>query len=137
MPMGLFAHKCKTAHRARRKLTVWVAVVAFIFQMLVPFGQALAFNADQGTEFQYICTVTGIKQIPIDESGDPIEPTDAAPCPFCFVHFTPALFVPQQANIIILHEPIEHTVFGLPIQQVPNSIWRSSLRPPRAPPLFI
>lgn len=135
--MGLFAHKHQTAYLTRRRLAAWVAVVAFVFQMLVPFGQALAFSADQGTEFQYICTVTGIKQIPIDQTGAPDEPSDTVYCPFCLVNFAPALFVPQHTSIIVIHTPVEHAVFSLPVQQFPTSIWRSSLRPPRAPPLFV
>lgn len=135
--MGLFAHKCETAHRARRRLTAWVAVVAFIFQMLVPVGQALAFEADQGTEFQYICTVTGIKQIPIDQADQPVNPADTVSCPFCLVHFEPTIFVPQQVDVVILDTPIEHAAFSLPLQQIPVSIWRGSLRPSRAPPSIV
>lgn len=135
--MGLFAHKCKTAHVSRRRFTAWVAVVALIFQMLVPFGQALAFNADQGTEFQYICTVTGIKQIPIDHAGDPAEPADTVSCPFCFVHFSPALFVPQEDTVIKIDMPVEPAAFGLPVQQVHVRIWHGSLHPSRAPPSIV
>ncbi|OEJ65642.1 hypothetical protein BEN30_13870 [Magnetovibrio blakemorei] len=105
--------------------------------MLVPVGQALAFDADQGTEFQYVCTVTGIKQISINQASDPVNPDKTVSCPFCLMHYEPTLFVPQQNDIFILDMPVEHAAFGLPLQQFQVSIWRGSLRPSRAPPSIV
>jgi hypothetical protein len=134
--MGFFAPKQRKV-RTGRRLTAQVAIFALIVQMLLPFGQALAFSSEQSIEYQIICTASGIKKIPVDHNNGPVDPTNSTPCSFCLVHLAPVLAVPQVASVIVIDEPVEHAVFGLPAQQVQVSIWRSSLRPSRAPPLFV
>ncbi|MBL4613448.1 MAG: hypothetical protein JKY27_01035 [Magnetovibrio sp.] len=135
--MGLFAHKRNKALFAHRQLTVWAAAFVLIVQMLLPFGQAVAFDVDQDIEYQIICTANGIKQIPIDQNGAPIEPVDAVSCSSCVMHVVAALLAPQVTALISIEEPVEHASFGLPVEQVQISVWRGSLRPSRAPPLFV
>ena len=131
--MGFFAHN-KPKVRSGRSLAALITIFALIVQMLLPFGQALAFSSDQSIEYQIICTANGIKKIPIEQNEAPAQPSDSIPCSTCVVHMSPVLIVPQLASLIIIIEPVEHAVFGLPSQQIQSSVWRSSLRPSRAPP---
>jgi len=135
--MGTDAQNQNSGRSTRRQWAAWVATFALIVQMLVPLAQAVAFDIDPSIEYQVICTTTGIKQIPIGENGAPIEPTDVASCPFCVVHITPALLIPQETVFIVLEDPVAHATFGLPRQQIQPNVWRSALRPSRAPPLFV
>lgn len=135
--MGLSTRQQRKMHDTRRQLTVWFAAFALIDQILMPFAQAMAFDANQGIEYQVICTANGIKQIPIDQNGTPIEPVDLVTCSSCVMHVAPVLLTPQLSTQIIIEEPVEHAAFGLPVQITQASIWRSSLRPSRAPPHII
>lgn len=126
----------RPAHQPRQ-ISAWLAVLALLVQVLLPFGQALALGPSQDIEYQIICTANGVKQIPINGDGTPIDAQDAAPCPFCFTYAAPSLLQPE-TNTFILDSQSDKTVsYAISANDQHTSIWRGTPRPSRAPPLSI
>jgi len=124
----------RTAEFARCRWATWLAVLVLSAQVLLPFGQALASNDEQGLEYQLICTANGVKQILIDANGAPIDAQDAAPCPFCFTSTTLALFQPEDLSVL-LERPRSGPVVFAPLAHLNHaSTWRGRSQPARAPP---
>lgn len=138
--MGRQGHSTQSVRRylrTHRQWAAWVAVCALLIQLVVPFGQALAFDPEQDIEYQFICTANGIKQIPINTDGSPVDPPANASCPFCFLTAAPALFSPAYDCAVVsedLRIPVSFTQLN---EQIPANIWRGAPRPSRAPPLSI
>lgn len=127
----------RTAGTARRQWTTWLAVLVLAAQVLLPFGQALASNGDQGLEYQLICTTTGVKQILIDVNGEPVDAQEAAPCPFCFTSTALALLQPDIFSVLFKQPNIEPVVFARLSHHSHAHTWRGKSLPSRAPPQFV
>ena len=122
----------------RRQGAVWLAVFAVLAQVLMPFGQALALDANSDYEYQVICTATGITQVAIGADGKPIEPLDVPKsCPFCSLHSSLVLLEPESVpaftskSALVPVASVQHT------EQRIASIWRGAPQPSRAPPVSI
>jgi len=135
--LRLLTRQMHASLHLRRRWVTWLAVLALAAQIVVPFAHAVAFDAGVGVEYEIICTANGIKQIPVNSDGEPIDPRVVAPCPFCSLTTAPVLFVPMPGTIIVTdHERVRIT-FARPAAQSQASIWRGTTRPSRAPPLFV
>lgn len=132
--LGHLLRSWRITRPPRRLWAAWFAVFALFAQVLVPFGQALAFDANQDIEYQIICTANGVKQIPIGSDGAPIDVQDTTPCPFCLTYSVPALLQPQMLATPLTTQNIAFVFIAHPQH---TSIWRGTPRPPRAPPLFV
>lgn len=122
----------------RRQGAAWLAVFAVLAQVLMPFGQALARDANADYEYQVICTATGITQVAINADGEPIEPLDMPKsCPFCSLHNALVLLEPESVPALTAQSTFRPTVFVHPAVQHPASIWRGAPNPSRAPPVSI
>ena len=119
---------------APRRIMAWMAVLSLLVQVLVPFGQALAFDPETDIEYQIICTANGVKQIALDADGAPIEPQDARTCPFCFLTAAPVLLNPGQGQVLVSLEESRAVTFDRLSPQRHASIWRGAPQPSRAPP---
>ncbi|MCW8914797.1 MAG: DUF2946 domain-containing protein [Magnetovibrio sp.] len=126
----------RSAHLARR-IPAWLAVFTLLAQVLMPFGQALAFAPDQDVEYQIICTANGVKQIPINADGSPIDAQDARQCPFCFTYSAPSLLQPEVSTIIVDSHADNRVSFAQITSEHRISIWRGTPQPSRAPPLNV
>jgi len=127
----------RTTQSMRRQATALAAVFMLLVQVLMPFGQALAFDVGQDIEYQIICTPTGVQQIPIGVDGAPIAPQDMAPCPFCFVSNAPPLFTPEVAPFLIVTDEVGHEIFTQAFDRNHTNVWRGAPHPSRAPPRFV
>lgn len=126
----------RTERHVCRQKAAWLVVLALFVQMLAPFGHALALEVDGDFNYQIICTATGIKQIPIDADGQPLEPRDAiSTCPVCYFHGAPALLVPENTPSLTTAAIEVAVEFGLPVQHRSVSLFRTAPNPARAPPL--
>jgi len=135
--MGLFAQTSTKAIFARRRVLAWLAVFALVLQTLLPVGQALALETAQDERYIVICTANGIEQHPITQEGTPIVPTSAGPCSHCIAH-APVNFIAPLNTALVVVEPLnQSTAFVVVPQYRQVSIWRSQIRPSRAPPLFV
>jgi len=122
----------------RRQGVAWLAVFAVLAQVLMPFGQALAYDVDGDYEFQTICTATGITQIVIGANGEPIEPLDVPKsCPFCSLHNALILLQPDHGPALASSMALTPVAFAHPVEQRAASVWRSAQQPSRAPPFSI
>lgn len=130
-------YKARRAGHARRRWTALVAVFLLVAQVLLPFGQALAFDGGNGVDYQAMCLPDGFKALSGEQGDIPSVPTNAVPCPLCTLQLAPALPVPQDTAIFIIDAPVLRVSFGLPLQHTRSSIWREALQPSRAPPVSI
>lgn len=121
----------------RRQWTAWLAVFTLLLQFAVPFGQALAFDPATDIEYQIICTANGVKQIPINADGAPVEAQDTVSCPFCFAYAAPALVQPVLIGGEFSKNAQSDVAFSHPAYIQRTSIWRGTPRPSRAPPLNV
>ena len=128
----------RAVHTMRRQGAAWLAVFAVLAQVLMPFGQALAFDSNADYEYQVICTATGITQVALGADGQPIEPLDVPKsCPFCFLHSALVLLEPESVPALTVQPTSPPVAFVQPAEQHPASIWRGAPRPSRAPPVSI
>lgn len=138
--MALFGHvmhKLCNVLYVRHQGVATFAVLALMMQVLLPFGQAIAFDADTDIEYQIVCTSSGVKQIAVGADGSPIELQDALPCPFCFTHNTPALTLPDEGPNAALVLPARvQASFVRVSQRLHTNLWQSTPNPSRAPPHF-
>jgi len=135
---ALLTRRTFAARQTRRTFATWMALFALALQTFMPLGQALAVDVLQDDDFQFICTMNGIQQIPNSQEDIPVPPINSGPCSHCLMHGSVALFTPEITDAIVLSIPVEHGVaFALPKQQTHASIWRGLPRPSRAPPKFV
>ena len=135
--ISLFANSRHKMQPARRQWTALVAIFAIVTQMLLPLGQALAFDSGQNFDYQNMCLPDGYKFSSSERNDTPTVPTNSVPCPLCTLQLAPTLPTPQEITIIIIDAPAQHAVFSLPHQHTRTSIWRDALQPSRAPPISI
>jgi len=135
---GRFSRIKREAIAMTHQGTGWLAVLAVLVQVLMPFGQALAYDVDSDIEYQVICTATGVKQISIGSDGQPIEPLDVpSSCPFCFLHSAVVLLTPETVPTFSTFIVVAPDAYERPVQQRTAGIWRGAPRPSRAPPLYV
>lgn len=120
--------------RARRQVTASIAIFALIAQILIPFGQALAFSAESNIEYQVVCTANGFKKIAIDTSGDPIEAPDGTNCPLCLLQGSSAVLQKVEEGGSHVGD-VRKTAFAPSRIDNHTSLWRAGPRAPRGPPL--
>ena len=100
-------------HVSRRSVVAWLAVFALFVQALMPMSSALAFDAAGGGEIQVICTSHGVQTVVIDQEGNHLTPTNAAPCPFCVTHVALGIFNPAPIRALSdLSESLGDSQFG-------------------------
>ncbi|MBC8267270.1 MAG: DUF2946 domain-containing protein [Rhodospirillaceae bacterium] len=130
--------RLKRVARPKRQVASWLAMFALLMQVLMPFGQALAFDSPQDIEYQLICTANGIKQIPINGNDAPLPQQDIGPrCPFCTISFAPVLLQPDAIAAVIRKEITDDVSYGRDEPSRDATIWRGSSSPSRAPPLDV
>jgi len=135
--MGLSARNQTKGNLTRRCVTMWLAVFALVFQTFLPLSQAMAAQANQNDEHQFICTAHGIVQVPVDQDVTPMAPTNAGPCTHCMMHVSVALPPPLEIEALALKAPEQLTGLVLINQEAQSSIWRGLPRPSRAPPASV
>ncbi len=111
---------------------------ALLTQVLMPFGQALALDLSQDIEYQLICTIDGIKQIPVNESDAPLPLEDIGrQCPFCSISGTPVSLQLNATTVVIPSDITDDVSYGRDEPSRDATIWRGSSSPSRAPPLDV
>lgn len=127
-------------HTRVSRLRDWgalLALFAILVQNIVPFGQALAVEPGSDVDYQIVCTASGIKQVPLGEDGQPVDPQGAEFCPFCFISSAPLFLEPAFEIAVQRIERGEHRTIAIaPSSELP-SLWRTIPRPSRAPPLNV
>lgn len=121
----------------KRQVTAWSVVAALMIQMLIPFGQALALDANSDLEYQIICTADGIKRLAITDDGQPVQPTGVEACAFCVTHMPAAMAVPQNFAFLTYDALAERATHTLQSQETQVSVWRAARPSSRAPPPFV
>ena len=142
--MGRVGHhnRSRRLRQPPNRFAAWLLVFVMGLQALAPIGQALAFDAAKDVNFVYVCTSDGIKKVAIDENGMPVsEPSlderNLSSCLFCTTHAAPALLQPDALSTPMVSAGVVKIALTLPANSHHGSIWRSTSRPPRAPPLFV
>ncbi|MBF0250719.1 MAG: hypothetical protein HQL35_08845 [Alphaproteobacteria bacterium] len=119
-----------------RPTAAWLVLLSLMVQVLLPFGQALAFEPTPDGEVEYllICTANGIKQVPLGDGRSPIESRQTVDfCPYCVTHAVSAVL------------PVAQILLGLPGETGPDrfatpssidhaALWRATPPPSRGPP---
>ncbi len=128
---------------ARRRLTLWIAMLAILFSALAPaVSQALAVNrASAG--WAEICTAAGSKlvQLGVEQPGGQPQPASdplshhLKNCPYCAAHAGgPALAPPPTIVFAVLGG---HDVFPLLFYTAPSVQFAWSPAAPRGPPALV
>lgn len=131
--MGGLNRKRNKTFAAWRHLTVQLVLFVLMLQSLLPLGQALAFETAPGSTYQIICTGDGLRAVRLDANGAPVESTVEIPCVFCVLHAAPVALVPLDAPSFT-GPLVERATYLAPTRQFQPSLWRTTLRPSRAPP---
>ena len=115
----------------------WVLAVAVFVQAIMPYSLALAFQSNQDTQYQFICTAEGIKQIPLETDGAPANSqVSYNSCPFCLLQKSPAAII--SVNVVSLVSSVDFLKsYPLPVTSHYIVLWNSVPPPSRAPPLFV
>lgn len=121
---------------AHRRLTTWIAALAFLLASLAPsLSHALA-SAGRADRVE-VCTVQGSKWVAASEDGSERAPVSAhllEHCPYCSLHVpTPAL--PPATHLAHLPLRLSHEV-PLAFLAAPHTLHAWASAQPRAPPLF-
>ncbi len=119
-----------------RSLAAWLAVLALVFQSLVPLLHHPArVSTGDGLlrDLLVLCTPAGmVKAAPGDASGTPIAPGKVPHCPACFVHQLAGL-PPPAVLLVAPRVPAIRLATAAPTDDAPLSPTYSPVLP-RAPP---
>lgn len=127
---------------ARRRLTLWIAMLAILFGALAPaLSQALEFleGRQAGASWVEICTAAGSKLVQFDggqsqPASDPLA-HHLKNCPYCAAHAgAPALPPPAAIGFAVFGG---HDVFPLLFYTAPSVQFAWSPAAPRGPPALV
>lgn len=121
----------------RRKLNIWIACVAILFNMFAPsISHAISAVNGKGKLVE-ICSVNGSKFVSVDQGSPSKPPTDKAlhhieHCPFCATHA--GSFVMPVASTTLFSIVGGHDLFPPLFYHSPSPLFSWSRANPRAPP---
>lgn len=118
----------------RHRWAAWFAGLALLLQAWAPFAQAVARDFSPDIEYQFICTVDGIKQIPVDGKEVPSGTSGGVSCPFCLTYASPALVQPAAQPLVQAVSATSELISPPFHQDVQSNLWRGGPNPSRAPP---
>lgn len=117
-----------------RRVTAWIAALAILLGgLLPPLSHALP-SAEGGRSFVQVCTVAGMKRVPVDEPrADNDESVFLAErCAFCATHGQPAMLPPGLTPVLVLPRERDRFPWLYDHEPPPQFVWIVPI--PRGPP---